>query len=377
MSFFSNCNASTADRSSRRPRRLGTERLEDRQMMAGDVTVDILLDPVRGQYDLSIVGDEEVNGIEVRRIGGDIEVRGVNVGASPTTINGSALPIRFQLQNEGIQRALDDIFIDMKDGDDQLQMINVDLEDRSGLPSLPYRTYGSNTVSVVGANGLQQVNVQNMRISGSLIINVSEGRVVANTIDLNNVDVGQDVRIEGGNFSDVIQIRQSQIGFSLDINSFGGHDVIDVDNLRLGRDIRIDTDSGSDSVSLNRISADDIYADLGSGNDDLEISFAVVDQVELFGSAGDDDILVRNTIATDIELDGNRGDDELSVRDSWIRNRLVLDGGQGSDTLTLDRTTARDADISGGSGWDFLILEGYDGAARAQIAWAASSVVLV
>src|ERR1044071_1056075 len=73
---------------SRRPsfRSFAFERLENRQMMAGDVTAQII------KGDLVIRGDDFDNGITITAgsVAGTLVVTGVNAGGTATRVNGTA-----------------------------------------------------------------------------------------------------------------------------------------------------------------------------------------------------------------------------------------------------------------------------------------------
>src|SRR5688500_4041701 len=97
---------STPSYANRTRRRLLLECLHDRRMLAGDVTAS----EVNG--DLIIMGDAAANGVYVSDEGdGNFAVHGIDLGGSPTTINGAAGPETFAITG--------DVIVDLFDGDDK------------------------------------------------------------------------------------------------------------------------------------------------------------------------------------------------------------------------------------------------------------------
>ena len=96
---------------------LRLENLENRNLLAGDVTVQLI------DGTLFVAGDQDANGVELTStsIDGQVVVSGLDVGGAPTTINGESTPLVI----EGVERS---VRISLRDGDDVLRVPNLDID---------------------------------------------------------------------------------------------------------------------------------------------------------------------------------------------------------------------------------------------------------
>lgn len=233
-------------------RRLTAQPLENRRLMAGDVSVDWDYSPGRTSYDISIDGDGAANGVEVRELAsGQIQIRGVNRGGSSTTINGRD---RITLPSRVGNSRLDDIFADMGRGSDSLLVRDLTLDAFAGA-----------RMEIQTGNGHDIVDLQNVEIRNDLVIRDSTGDSGGDTIRLTGVEA-DDLFINTYGGDDTITIRSTDIYDLVEINTHGGSDTVDVSNLDAWR-MNVNTGSGDDDLLMRSVQLETLNADLGSGTD--------------------------------------------------------------------------------------------------------------
>lgn len=283
-------------------RKLGLEQFESRQLMAGNVSVNVDLGG-----DLHITGDDLGNGVQIAQartslgtaIRGTYFITGENAAGAATTINGQASVI--------IRNVTDDVLIDLRGGADLLT-----------TPSGAGRHFFADDVT----------------------INLGEGN---NTVILRNISTFDDVAINGGSSNDQIFIEGGIIGNSVfnpdadfTANTFGGFDGVSLRNTLVRDDVTVDTGLGdfADSVSLL------------TGN--------VGDDVTIFTHDGRDTVIVDHiTINDNLVVDTGNGDDRLTMRDSDV-DELFAFMGSDNDTVELTNVSGRRGTLAGGTGVDSL-----------------------
>ena len=254
--------------------RLGFERLERREMLAGDVFV--FMD--RGG-NLQISGDNRANGIQIDQFG-EIAVQGIDAGGSATRINGVANGVvKFEVVGEG------DIKIHLRGGND---FVGVGERSDDVIPpdDLEIDTgHGNDTILITGDTNL----------GDDLEIESGSGN---DLVDVRNVDVADNVVIETGHGDDVVKMLAVRIVGSTRMNTGDGADRIYTEfEATFGGSLRIDTGRGDDFLQLTRAKFDGlVHVRMGSGNDGLCIENATFNSEDTWfdGGRGDSDTWAIN-----------------------------------------------------------------------------------
>jgi len=319
-------------------RRLNVQQLEERRLMAGNVSVSV------SSGNLLIDGDDFNNIVQVvqvvqngQPVAGSYRITGLTTaGNQATRINGGTAPIT-------VAGVTGDVRIDLDNGNDGLQMGSTPL-------TVP------RDLSIETDGGIDTLFLESVTVRDDLTINTGSG---IDNLSLNRVTVGgqgidnneNDASVSMGNDRDVFRVRSSSFARDLSANmGFGtAAETIDLSAASVGDDFSIITDDGADQVSLSNLTvADDLSVDLDNGNDTL-ILFSVAaddltvaldggaDRFEMLSSNVVDDIVVRTGSENDIvRLDSvNVGDD------------MRVELGGGDDSLTVRNSSARDAIFAG------------------------------
>lgn len=303
-------------------RRLAAETLENRALLAGDITASVE-DGV-----LTITGDAEANGVLIRQSGSDLEVVGVDAGGSATTINGDASFLATGVTDGAI--------VFLKGGDDTVQLGD------GGVVSI------DETVVIGTGAG-------NDEVTGSL---ANDERAIF------LLGAGDDsISLEGSALHDLVIVTDHpspKLGGSDDVTlesvtttragvivTGGGDDTVDISGeSAFGRSLTIATGRGSDTVNLT--GAEDASLTVGRGlnivtgrgDDTVNAQFVqVTGSVRVSNLDGAADITLDHVEASDrLFANLGKGDDALTISNSSAE-RALLNGGKGADALTLDTNT--------------------------------------
>jgi len=361
----------------RKHRRLFAEGLENRALLAGNVTASV------SGGTLTITGDAGGNGVSVQEISaGRYWVTGFNVSGGATTVNGQ--------NGQIVSGVTNDINVDLNGGDDVFVMANR-AERRADLASrLSGGTAGPITASPETPSA--SVDVGRTRVPGNLTINTDEGNdgvgtaAIVGSDDIKGFDYGGIANIITGDDNDRV-IATFTMAFD---------------------DLLIQTGDGADSVNTSGSGAYDfLFADLGSGNDVFASSNSRGFHSQVYGGDGDDNIQVsdyrfkeevflnggsgNNRISATL-LEGNllsittgAGADSIRVQSSRSHGDFIVNSGDGNDGVALDNahadhggtlsvalaggndtlrasnSTAEDANFDGGDGDDTYIAAGGNG----------------
>ncbi|MEM8679652.1 MAG: hypothetical protein AAGF97_09905 [Planctomycetota bacterium] len=199
---------------------LNIERLEQRRLMAGDVSVD-----VTGGGDLVLNGDNASNELAIISTGipGRFEIQGQN----GTTIEGQ--------QSVTVNGVFDDIRINLRDGDNAVMLTGVDADGTEN-------PFDVDDVRFTARNGNDVLMLQRVNLAGQLRASMGNGQ---NAVGVKEASV-ESLRVRGGNDEDVFLAWEANVERTSDINLRGGDDAF---------------------VSLESTYQDDVRARLGSGND--------------------------------------------------------------------------------------------------------------
>lgn len=275
------------------------QRLEDRAMLAGDVSAQLI------GRDIYVSGDSADNSIEIVVDGGDLVIRGLD----GTTINGVAGDFTLRA---GSNRVRDDLKIDMGRGDDRVVIAD--------------GVIVTGDLRIQGGRGDDSIAVAEALIGDDLKIDGGSG---FNTISVQETEVLENARIYGGNDGNLINISDSTIRDNLWIHGGSGVDDVVFDRSAVGDNLYLYTHGGDDNIAIrDTVLADDVFVHAGSGGDVVYIeSTAVSDDLRIFGQSGDDSI----TILT-----------------STVRDKLRAYEGSGTDAVEIDAaTTARSTKARG------------------------------
>jgi hypothetical protein len=288
-----------------RKRKLDIEKLDSRQLMAGNVFAGLTSD---GQ--LQITGDSNSNSVRIAQIGSTTyRVTGLLQEGAPTTVNGQG-----------------------------------------------YRDFAN--VKSVNANlgaGNDRIDVGNSSLYG-LITSLPQGVSIstgsgADMVLVDRVATIMDVNINGGTGNDNIRVDRSRIGHPQDEFRQGdlsilaglGSDVVNVSNSSVVGDVYVETGLGlaTDQVLMSRLSVGNDLTVMADEPDAFRIDTKVT--LEIRDTTVADDVLVHTTKAqANVKLT-NVDADEVFAR-----------MGAANDTLTLDDINARYTDVDGGAGFDVL-----------------------
>ena len=221
----------------------GLESLEDRRLMAGDVSATVT------GGDLRIDGDNEGNEVVVRASDNLNEF--VVEGLNGTTINGQASMV--------FQGVTDDLRINLRGGDNRL---------------------------LLTAEGLN-ADHGTLRIADDLDIRAGSGD---NVLVLDHVVVQGNVRMRTGNGEDVMIGVRSQFLGTVQANAGGGEDLVGFDSCVMGDEVRVNLGSGNDMyTSFGSIFSDRVRVSAGSGDDVMgESGSTYQDDLRLDGNSGFD-----------------------------------------------------------------------------------------
>ncbi len=261
-------------------RSLKIERLENRQVMAGNVFAGI-----NTSGDLIIIGDAGHNEIDVitnynpRAANNSVVVRGL-LG---TLINGAA-----EQTLNGFTR---DMSVDLREGNDHF-----------GLDvSVP------RNLTVQLGNG-----------------NNGFGSAFANRITGN-------LSFQSGTGNDSINLLRNTIFGNVNIQTGDGADDIAASDTYFAKTLQLDTGKGDDALKLIQSSVDQLFADMGSGNDAVNLKGYFPGPLSPGGV-----VLLRNN--STIKL--GTGDDKLTADVLELRNGIFkVMGGAGNDIVSMSNVT--------------------------------------
>lgn len=280
-------------KSRRRP--VSYQPLEERKMLAGDVSVFV------NDATLFVRGDAADNQIQiVRDEFGDVVVSGQG-----TTINGGMDEFRFDTQ-EG---RLDGLRVHLGRGDDAVFVEDLNISGRA---------------VVYGGAGDDSVGLYQNNIAGNLLIQTSRG-------------------------DDLISVDEVNVGGNLVVFSLNGDDFIGIDASAVGGQTIVVTGHGHDDVAIaNSMHRGDAFVLTQWGDDFVGTSNVVVDgRVTLATGFGSDDVYVDNTMVGGVAGGGAILPPASYVNGGFGSDRLEIDGNTGFVTQPTVKNFEGD-DVAGG-----------------------------
>ncbi len=271
----------------------GIERLEQRRMMAGDVSASL------SGADLVVNGDNNGNEVVIRATAqsGQFVVEGLN----GTTINGQ--------QSATISGVTDDLRINLRNGENVLML------------------------TAEGPDGEQAV----LNVVDDLQIRTGSGNDI---VVLDNVRVGDRVNLRTGDGDDVIVTYETEIRGDFRADTGGGSDTAGFDTTQFHGRMRANLGNGNDHFVLFDSSVSSrMDVNMGSGDDFFgahDTSFE--DDVRLDGSNGNDVVIDSSSdFAADIRVrsietavDGDATDISAELDDTRVADAVNLIFAEGT-----------------------------------------------
>jgi hypothetical protein len=312
----------------RTPRKLSVESLENRALLAGNVSVSV------SGNTLVIVGDNAGNGVAVEQLdNGRFFVSGYSLHGAATTINGGT--------GGRIVSGVRHIDVDLNQGWDAFLMSNSAWRREQLAQGFSGGTAGPVQRSPQPANS-NTVHPVTTRVAGDVTIRMDEG----------NDDVGIGARIGTLNSNGGI------VDGVLNIIGGIGHDRVITDRTQAFDDMLYDMGSGNDHVHADITRAGDfVFAALGDGDDAFLSNNSHGWHTQVLGGAGNDGIYVGNyRFEQEVAFDGGSGND-IVVAGGLSGISIAIVTGDGADSITVNGSTSRGGyTVDTGSGSDFVRL---------------------
>lgn len=321
-------------------RRLALETLEDRSLMAGNVTASMV------GSKLVIQGDGEANHVVLRfdRATQRFHVNGLATDGGETTINGPAS----STPPAGFPR-VGQIEVALGDGDDSLEILNPDATDvvitkyfsidtgggddtvifgrvgnaAGGAAPLASKVRTGAGINVQSGDGDDQIQIANLEVGGHFLIGtgagddavlfVNEFIPASGSTKFFPTKVRNLVSIHLGEGDDELSLRNLIAGGMLRVLDVGGVSDLDLYNARISGQVDIDTGSQADAVSLKHIQGTQLMITTNAGADDVQLESCRFYTMDL-------------KLGHDI--------DTLAIRSSLTRNYCLIDGGADGGTFT-------------------------------------------
>jgi hypothetical protein len=355
--------------------RFHMERLENRQMMAGDF--DAFFGAPGTLFIREAAGSVGGNQTVVVSIlpDGKVRVEGGGTPSNPTgsSVNGQFAPVEFAINGF--------LNIDMSLGGGQDQVIvfgKLPGQNTPRVNNLKINTASSSD----NANDADTVEVVGITVLGNFDVNTGAGR---DLVRMDNSLVAQNMTIRAGTVNpagltdrDDVILNGVRVDRSLLITTGESNDVVTVKNVNLprgdqGGHITIDTGNGADAINVGSVpvvvpigaqlanfgpvtAAGGLHikagTDLQNDVDTVRILDAFFDQnivVEL--GAGNDNLNMVHALAgASISLAGQKGNDTMNVTEVEAFDGFFAFLGEGDDVLNLTYVKAQRMTLDGGAG---------------------------
>lgn len=341
-------------------RRLMTESLEHRTLLAGDVLVSVV------EGNLMVEGDAEGNSFAIRsgEAPGVFIVAGIpSSNGTQTTINGMTDPVRVDgvrhnvLVNDGAGndhvdlvglQFMGNVGIRLGEGDDRVTVGRPAAPNPTPTPPPGVRLGGN--LMIGGGDGDDVVLIHRAGVQGRLGIHTGSGNdrvLVGPEGDPTNPTpqppmppvFAHRAFIELGEGNDAARIHHTRIGDGLAINAGPGDNVVGLRGVE-ARAIRIMGNAGNDTVNVERVRARVLNMATGEGDDRVVIRDAMFANLAVFLGSGNDGLTIgRTNVANRAALSGGDGDDRLNNEgENRIRVLRIAGFENGSGGTLQDET---------------------------------------
>jgi hypothetical protein len=357
----------------RKSRKLGVENLENRALLAGNVSVS-----VEGSV-LKIVGDGQANGVSVQQLDQNkFFVTGFALYGTPTTINGQATGrivqgVRhidadlnagydvFILSNSNFRQ--NELAQDLSGGNAGPVPVSPEAPNPATAHPVTARVFGNVSVKMDDGNDgvgigarIGTLDSNGNIVNGFLYVNGANGR---DQVNVDRSTAFDDMLFEMGSGNDTVQANVARVGDFLfanlgdgedrfvSENAHGWHshilggnhnDVVDIRDYRMEQEILVNTGDGHDRIYAAGISGVSLELITGEGNDRVGVDGASSRGGAVVDTAGGNDFVRLNGV--------------------FVANHAAVIQGAGDDTLRVANSTADSAVLNGGVGFDRLFDDG-------------------
>ncbi len=357
----------------RMEKRLRFESLEQKQLLAADLSVAVI------GGDLVITGDAEPNSFILRsgddfneqfqivnRIFGDtingqlddLFVSGVTGNVIINTGGGDDV-VRIFGDGPGPLEFPGDLRINLGDGGDQLFLGHAEFNFDFQLPL----AIGDDLIIEGGAGddyfeltALQVTDDFNIiDTQGSNALNMLPGFFFAFSDE--STTVGDDFTIITGSGNDEIGIDQAVVGDNLFVVVDGGDDAVFLVNSEVSGTTFVNLGDGSDALESESFVAGHSLNVIGGGTNDIFLSgVSSTSHIAIVTANGNDNVHISDSSTQLAIITTNDGEDQVAIIDSAFE-QLFVKLGKGDDSLTLEGVEViKLALLSGGQGTDTLDL---------------------
>lgn len=325
------------------------ERLEARQMMAGDVFVNVV------EGNLIVEGDAQGNQVAITSgpEPGSYLVRGLD----GTNIVRPAAEVATPMNDVVVKGVTGGARIALGAGDDRLV-----LADASFRGGVSIRMGDGNDDVAIGLRPVAADSPEtpmpppgSVRIGGPLSISTGDGN---DRVHVDQAGIGGPLNIETGGGSDAVRLGHQSpppVELAADTEADAKPEIVPA--LRVMQGINVNLGAGDDEFNANAVKVDQgMNVNAGEGSDALHI-----DQLwsggplTLFGGPGDgaDNIDLSHARAATAFINTGAGNDRVRILDSAFRVLgVALEAGD--DTLAVGNTQAEWAFALGGEGVDTI-----------------------
>jgi hypothetical protein len=311
-------------------RRLRVERLEHRNLLAGNVLV-----TVNGGGNLTIRGDAADNQFSVQETAPDVFTFTDTDPVGDTRFNGALGPFV-------IAGVTGSVRADLQAGNDNIEIlggteITGNLQVKAGA--------GNDTAILTGV----AIGGGGVDVAGNAVIETGAGNDTVRLIGAflgGGVNVGGDAVIQTGAGNDTVDLASGflsgsvDVGGNLDVHAGQGDDAVTVAETSVVGNTTIDTSDGLDDVNIDFVTAGgNLTVRLGHQDDNLRFhSSNVTAAVALNASLGHDTLDVRAVQADSGTIDTSDGNDIVSLDSITTSGDLTIRLGLGDDTLGTGAT---------------------------------------
>lgn len=324
------------------------ERLEERRLLAGNVTATI-----NAGGDLIVNGDGEDNDISILiDDAGNVEL----LSDASTFVDDSGLDGKTVSRNVvvNMRGGNDQVVIadDVGDGDwTRIPVENIRVSAGSGDDTAIVTQLNiTGDVRLNGGAGNDALDVKYSDILGSVTLSggggndrgITEGLIVEEDLDIGlgtgndeafvlDTYVVEDLSISVGSGDNDVVVRDSG-ALGLKVNSTGGADSIEIENFEAKYEsVNISTGGGVDEVTITGLTdVDQLKIGTGGGDDVVFVSDAEAEQTQLNTASGDDEARIAYSDFGEAQITMGSGDDALTIHSSTGYGTAKGNGGEDS-----------------------------------------------
>jgi hypothetical protein len=340
-------------------RSLRFENLESKEVLSGNVLVSL------SGSSVFIEGDVDDNQIEISEVGTNmIQVAGLGT----TTINGLTTPV---VISPPVAGAIDHILAKMRDGDDLVRVVDLDLTyTPSGILEI-YTETGNDRVALNSVKTSQSIKIDTGEHNDKVRSihtktkhhEVHTGNGHDSAASLNFVtSVMTSTSLEG---DDRVYMRSGVVWNSLEAQTGPQNDKVVIRDVSVTGDSLIDTDTfdNANGIDYVRVSGFTSTGDLdirsGLNDDSVRVvasqigQHLIIDTSQSNNASGDDQVFIRqSTVGGYVSVQTGGGEDLLRIQGLFITLDLKAVTGAGDDTVGISNVVARNVGLITAEGKD-------------------------